>query len=67
MTLHVGIDPGLAGAVAFVGDGMTMVFDTPILNLARGKTTRHAYNERAMAIAEESSTTRCFVTLYSYG
>lgn len=40
--LYIGIDPGLRGAVAVVGDGYANVWDTPTVRVAKG-------NEYALA------------------
>lgn len=50
-TAFVGIDPGLGGAIAFVwGDGTRpLVFDTPTLEVKRGRSVKRIHNEAAMA------------------
>ncbi len=44
----IGIDPGLAGAIAVIGDGFAVAWDTPVLEVKNGKKRRREYEVPAM-------------------
>lgn len=49
MAIYVGIDPGLSGAVAVIfPDGSVSVFDAPTLQVKKGKSMKHEYEDPAM-------------------
>jgi len=53
MTIYVGIDPGLGGAIASLdGSGaIVALHDTPVLEVTKARSThRHEYDARAMAL-----------------
>jgi len=47
--VHIGIDPGLSGAVAVISSDMSEVFDTPVVKITGGKKIKREFNARAMA------------------
>ncbi len=50
MTKHIGVDPGLGGAVAILDEtsGVVGLYDTPTLTLKASRGTRHEYDLPAM-------------------
>ena len=47
----IGIDPGLTGAVSFIGNGGVVVatYDTPIIEIVKGKNKKHDFLPLEMA------------------
>src|SRR5215831_15762291 len=50
MSLWIGIDPGLSGAVAAINEhgGLVALQETPVTTLPKGKSKRHEYSEPGM-------------------
>lgn len=48
-TSIIGIDPGLDGACVLLAGGDPLFFDTPTLNVGKGKVVRRVYAEQQMA------------------
>jgi crossover junction endodeoxyribonuclease RuvC len=46
---YIGIDPGLSGAIAIIDNGDIRFFDTPVLEIVRGKSKKREYNVNSMA------------------
>ena len=60
----IGIDPGLSGAVAFIGADGPSVYDTPVIEVAKGKGKKREYDVTAMrAILQNLNDGECFVVL----
>jgi len=48
--ITIGIDPGLSGSVAVLGEeGIIKIYDTPVAEIKSGKKTKRAYVESEMA------------------
>jgi hypothetical protein len=50
--VYIGVDPGVSGAVAVVGDGKPRVYDMPVmirLRYRRGKKAKVKYEKKRIA------------------